>query len=66
MNTPNYVYSNLEGMFMNRMHNGLSLYDVAQKCNVSVRALTRYEAGKQAPSKETYNNLANVFGWKEW
>lgn len=66
MSTPKYVYSNLDGMFMERMRRGLSAYDVAGECEISVRALKDYEAREKSPKPETYNRLAKIFGWEEW
>ncbi|MBQ7220716.1 MAG: helix-turn-helix transcriptional regulator [Synergistaceae bacterium] len=66
MNTPNYVYSNLDGMFRDRMLRGLSLYDVASQCDVSVRALKDYETRRTSPKQGMYNRLAGVFGWEAW
>ena len=66
MRTPNYVYSNLDGMFRDRMRQGMSLYDVASRCDVSVRALKDYETRRTSPKPETYNRIALVLGWEAW
>lgn len=66
MTSPKYVYSNLEEMFGERVKRGLSLYDVASRCEVSVRALTDYESRRTSPNRAIYNRLARVFDWRLW
>lgn len=63
---PTYVYSNLDGMFKERIAKGLSLYEVAAQSELSIRALKDYEARRKSPKQTTYNRLARIYGWEVW
>lgn len=62
------IVSNLccNKLFQERLKHGLSRADLACIADVSCRAIAKFEAGLQLPTRRTYNRLAHVFGWEVW
>ena len=63
---PNFVFSNLENMFVERVRRGLYLIDVRNATGISSVTLDRYEKRQSRPGKKNYNKLAEFFGWRLW
>ena len=40
--------------------------DVATAARISERAVRKFEEGICYPTKDTYNKVAQIFGWEVW
>ena len=62
---PEYVYDNLDKLPELVKAEG-SYAILGEKCGVKPCTLEVYVHGYSLPSRESYNNLAEYFGWQVW
>ena len=58
--------SNINRLFSERMRRGMTRKDVATAARISERAVRKFEEGICYPTKDTYNKVAQIFGWEVW
>ena len=63
---PNFVFSNLENMFAERLMRNLFLSDLKKATGIKAHTLENYEKRQSRPGRKNYNKLAKVLGLEEW
>ena len=57
---------NITNLLSERMRRGMTRKDVATAARISERAVRKFEEGICYPTKDTYNKVAQIFGWEVW
>ena len=66
MNGSQLMACNMGRLFSERMRHGMTRKDVATAARISERAVRKFEEGICYPTRDTYNKVAQIFGWEVW